>query len=207
MDEERVDRLDTNENNNYDIEKNNQKEKNNITVTNFYKKSTYPMISLLTVLIKLASIISFFLFSIFLSNEAIIMFIVVLFGACDFWITKNISGRFLAGLRWYNLLKLETNTEIWVFEGKNEYNADFIDKGIFWYSLYFNDIVWIILFLWEIIRLKFDWSFICLILIIFTFTNTYGFYRSSNIQQKGTNFLINKYINYSFKNVKKYKIV
>ena len=194
MDEERVDRLDTNENNNYDIEKNNQKEKNNITVTNFYKKSTYPMISLLTVLIKLASIISFFLFSIFLSNEAIIMFIVVLFGACDFWITKNISGRFLAGLRWYNLLKLETNTEIWVFEGKNEYNADFIDKGIFWYSLYFNDIVWIILFLWEIIRLKFDWSFICLILIIFTFTNTYGFYRSSNIQQKGTNFLINKYI-------------
>ncbi len=194
MDEERVDRLDTNENNNYDIEKNNQKEKNNITVTNFYKKSTYPMISLLTVLIKLASIISFFLFSIFLSNEAIIMFIVVLFGACDFWITKNISGRFLAGLRWYNLLKLETNTEIWVFEGKNENNADFIDKGIFWYSLYFNDIVWIILFLWEIIRLKFDWSFICLILIIFTFTNTYGFYRSSNIQQKGTNFLINKYI-------------
>ena len=194
MDEERVDRLDTNENNNYDIEKNNQKEKNNITVTNFYKKSTYPMISLLTVLIKLASIISFFLFSIFLSNEAIIMFIVVLFGACDFWITKNISGRFLAGLRWYNLLKLETNTEIWVFEGKNENNADFIDKGIFWYSLYFNDIVWIVLFLWEIIRLKFDWSFICLILIIFTFTNTYGFYRSSNIQQKGTNFLINKYI-------------
>ena len=194
MDEERVDRLDTNENNNYDIEKNNQKEKNNITVTNFYKKSTYPMISLLTVLIKLASIISFFLFSIFLSNEAIIMFIVVLFGACDFWITKNISGRFLAGLRWYNLLKLETNTEIWVFEGKNENNADFIDKGIFWYSLYFNDIVWIVLFLWEIIRLKFDWSFICLILIILTFTNTYGFYRSSNIQQKGTNFLINKYI-------------
>ena len=194
MDEEKVGRLETNENNNYDIEKNNQKEKNNITVTNFYKKSTYPMISLLTVLIKLASIISFFLFSIFLSNEAIIMFIVVLFGACDFWITKNISGRFLAGLRWYNLLKLETNTEIWVFEGKNEYNADFIDKGIFWYSLYFNDIVWIVLFLWEIIRLKFDWSFICLILIIFTFTNTYGFYRSSNIQQKGTNFLINKYI-------------
>ena len=194
MEKEGVDRVDTNENNNYDIENNNQKEKNKITVTNFYKKSSYPMISLLTVLTKLAAIISFFLFSIFLSNEAIIMFIVVLFGACDFWITKNISGRFLAGLRWYNLLKLETNTEIWVFEGKNENNADFIDRGIFWYSLYFNDIAWVVLFLWEIIRLKFDWSFICLILIILTFTNSYGFYRSSNIQQKGTNFLINKYI-------------
>ena len=194
MDEERVDRLDTNENNNYDIEKNNQKEKNNITVTNFYKKSTYPMISLLTVLIKLASIISFFLFSIFLSNEAIIMFIVVLFGACDFWITKNISGRFLAGLRWYNLLKSETNTEIWVFEGKKENDSNMINRSIFWYSLYINDIIWIVLFIWEFIRLRFDWSFICLILIIFSFTNTYGFYKSSKIQQKGTKFLIKKYI-------------
>ena len=192
--DEAIDRIDTNENKNPDLENNNQKDKYNITVTNFYQKSSYPMISLLTVLMKLASIISFFIFSIFLSNEAIIMFIVVLIGACDFWITKNISGRFLAGLRWYNKLNIEKNTENWVFEGKREQNMDFIDKAIFWYSLYLNDVVWVVLLLWEIIRLKFDWCFICLILLIFTFTNTYGFHRSSNIQQKGTNFLINKYI-------------
>ena len=191
--EDGIERVDTDEINNSKIENNNKNDKN-ITITNFYKKSTYPMISLLTVLIKLASIISFFLFSIFLSNEAIIMFIVVLIGACDFWITKNISGRFLAGLRWYNLLKLETNTEIWVFEGKKENDSNMINRSIFWYSLYINDIIWIVLFIWEFIRLRFDWSFICLILIIFSFTNTYGFYKSSKIQQKGTKFLIKKYI-------------
>ena len=191
--EDGIERVDTDEINNSKIENNNKNDKN-ITITNFYKKSTYPMISLLTVLIKLASIISFFLFSIFLSNEAIIMFIVVLIGACDFWITKNISGRFLAGLRWYNLLKSETNTEIWVFEGKKENDSNMINRSIFWYSLYINDIIWIVLFIWEFIRLRFDWSFICLILIIFSFTNTYGFYKSSKIQQKGTKFLIKKYI-------------
>ena len=191
--EDGIERVDTDENNNSKIENNNKNDKN-ITITNFYKKSTYPMISLLTVLIKLASIISFFLFSIFLSNEAIIMFIVVLIGLCDLWMTKNISGRFLAGLRWYNLLKSETNTEIWVFEGKKENDSNMINRSIFWYSLYINDIIWIVLFIWEFIRLRFDWSFICLILIIFSFTNTYGFYKSSKIQQKGTKFLIKKYI-------------
>ena len=191
--EDGIERVDTDENNNSKIENNNKNDKN-ITITNFYKKSTYPMISLLTVLIKLASIISFFLFSIFLSNEAIIMFIVVLIGLCDFWMTKNISGRFLAGLRWYNLLKSETNTEIWVFEGKKENDSNMINRSIFWYSLYINDIIWIVLFIWEFIRLRFDWSFICLILIIFSFTNTYGFYKSSKIQQKGTKFLIKKYL-------------
>ena len=69
-----------------------------------------------------------------------------------------------------------------------------INRSIFWYSLYINDIIWIVLFIWEFIRLRFDWSFICLILIIFSFTNTYGFYKSSKIQQKGTKFLIKKYI-------------
>jgi hypothetical protein len=191
--EDGIERVDTDEINNSKIENNNKNDKN-ITITNFYKKATYPMISLLTVLIKLASIISFFLFSIFLSNEAIIMFIVVLIGLCDFWMTKNISGRFLAGLRWYNLLKSETNTEIWVFEGKKENDSNMINRSIFWYSLYINDIIWIVLFIWEFIRLRFDWSFICLILIIFSFTNTYGFYKSSKIQQKGTKFLIKKYI-------------
>ena len=191
--EDGIERVDTDEINNSKIENNNKNDKN-ITITNFYKKSTYPMISLLTVLIKLASIISFFLFLIFLSNEAIIMFIVVLIGLCDFWMTKNISGRFLAGLRWYNLLKSETNTEIWVFEGKKENDSNMINRSIFWYSLYINDIIWIVLFIWEFIRLRFDWSFICLILIIFSFTNTYGFYKSSKIQQKGTKFLIKKYI-------------
>ena len=191
--EDGIERVDTDEINNSKIENNNKNDKN-ITITNFYKKSTYPMISLLTVLIKLASIISFFLFSIFLSNEAIIMFIVVLIGLCDFWMTKNISGRFLAGLRWYNLLKSETNTEIWVFEGKKENDSNMINRSIFWYSLYINDIIWIVLFIWEFIRLRFDWSFICLILIIFSFTNTYGFYKSSKIQQKGTKFLIKKYL-------------
>ena len=40
-------------------------------------------------------------------------------GSVDFWITKNISGRFLVGLRWWNEVKKD-GKEVWIFESKNE---------------------------------------------------------------------------------------
>ena len=122
------------------------------------------------------------------------MIIVILLGASDFWLTKNISGRLVVGLRWYKLLKIETNQEIWVFESKNEIKETNADRVTFWTSLYAYNIIWLLLFIWEIIRLNFIWSSICFILCIFAFTNTYGFFRCSKIQQNGAKFLAQKYI-------------
>lgn len=164
-----------------------------VTITNFYEKSSHPTISLISVILKLSSIISFIILSIFTSNDALIMIIVILLGASDFWMTKNITGRLLVGLRWYNLLKIETNQEIWVFESKNEIKETNADRVTFWTSLYAYNIIWIILFIWELIRLNFVWSSICFILCIFAFTNTYGFFRCSKIQQNGAKILVGKY--------------
>lgn len=33
----------------------------------------------------------------------------------DFWVVKNISGRILVGLRWWNIVK-EDKTNEWVYE-------------------------------------------------------------------------------------------
>ena len=138
---------------NNDIVLNNQRKQlgpnEEVTITNFYKKSSYPLIALITVILKLSSIISYFILSLFISNEALIMIIIILLGSADFWMTKNISGRILVGLRWYNLLKIETNQEIWRFEGKNEIKEANADRVTFWTSLYLYNLIWIFLFLWE----------------------------------------------------------
>ncbi len=182
---------------NNDIILNNQRKQlgpnEEVTITNFYKKSSYPLIALITVILKLSSIISYFILSLFISNEALIMIIIILLGSADFWMTKNISGRILVGLRWYNLLKIETNQEIWRFEGKNEIKEANADRVTFWTSLYLYNLIWIFLFLWELIRINFVWSFICLILCILAFTNTYGFFRCSSLQQKGAVYVAKKY--------------
>ena len=184
-------------NQNNDITLNNQRKilgpNEEVTITNFYKKSSNPLVALITVILKLSSIVCFFLLSIFISNDALIMIIIILLGAADFWMTKNISGRILVGLRWYNLLKIETNQEIWRFEGKNEIKEANADRVTFWTSLYLYNLIWIFLFIWELIRINFVWSFICLILCILAFTNTYGFFRCSRIQQKGAVYVAKKY--------------
>ena len=48
------------------------------------------------------------------------MLVIILLGAADFWFTKNVTGRLLVGLRWWNQIKKETNQEVWIFESKNE---------------------------------------------------------------------------------------
>ena len=39
--------------------------------------------------------------------------------AFDFWVVKNVSGRILVGLRWWNEVKSD-GTEVWVYESKHE---------------------------------------------------------------------------------------
>jgi hypothetical protein len=63
--------------------------------------------------------VCFILLDLFLAREEIAYLIIILIGSADFWMTKNISGRILVGLRWWNEIK-EDGTEVWIFESKNE---------------------------------------------------------------------------------------
>ena len=105
------------------LDSKNSKGSEPITMVNFYKKTSSPVVALVSVLIKLSAVISFILLSLFTDNEAIVMLVVILLGAADFWFTKNITGRILVGLRWWNQIKKETNQEVWIFESKNESNT------------------------------------------------------------------------------------
>ena len=163
---------------------NNQAGGNKINATDFIKKSRNPQVALVTVSLKLLAILFFLFFSIFTSNEAFVMITVVLLVAADFWYTKNISGRILVGLRWWNTFDQNTQENKWTFESKNEIKESNMDRRTFWISLYGFAGIWVILFIWECIRLNFTWAFLCLIALIISGTNVVGFFRCSKIQQK-----------------------
>ena len=84
----------------------------------------------------------------------------------DFWVVKNITGRLLAGLRWWNYIDDEGNSH-WVFENRHikENQNDhlkFIDDqdgnaGVFWIALILTPIVWFLLLLVSLFRLNFHW--------------------------------------------------
>ena len=57
------------------------------------------------------------------------------------------------------------------------------DSTIFWGSTYAYFGAWAVLFLWEVIRLRFVWAIIALVMLIFASTNMYGYLKYSKEQQ------------------------
>ena len=169
---------------NNDMENQNNPNEQKKIKLDFIKKSKSPQVALMTVSLKLLALIIFLFFNIFTSNEALVMIIVISLIAADFWYTKNISGRILVGLRWWNKYNPETQENIWMFESKNEIKEPNIDRKTFWFSLYGFALIWIILFIWECIMFNFTWAFLCLISLAICGTNVFGFFRCSKIQQK-----------------------
>lgn len=51
--------------------------------------------------------------------DSIAYIVTIILGSVDFYITKNISGRLLVGLRWWNEVK-DDGSEVWIYESKNE---------------------------------------------------------------------------------------
>ncbi len=57
------------------------------------------------------------------------------------------------------------------------------DSTIFWGSTYIYFGAWALLFVWEVIRLRFVWAIIALVLLVFASTNMYGYLKCSKEQQ------------------------
>eukprot|EP01018_Ginkgo_biloba_P038595 Gb_30233 [translate_table: standard] len=61
-----------------------------------------------------AAITFYILFSLFVNSFVIIFVVTVWLAALDFWVVKNVSGRILVGLRWWNEIN-EQGESIWKF--------------------------------------------------------------------------------------------
>ena len=170
-----------------DISKSEQKQQisssDKIDFTNFLSKAKNPGIVFFTLFFKALAIVSFLFLGIFGISEALIFIFVVILNSLDFWFVKNISGRILVGLRWWNEVK-EDGSEEWKFESSHEQREKSIDTTIFWLSLYAAPAFWGIFFILELIGLKLMWTLACLIGFILTGSNTFGYYKCSGDQKK-----------------------
>jgi len=79
--------------------------------------------------------------------------------ACDFYYLKNIAGRRLVGLRWWNEADPATGDAKWVFESSDPdtRRVSATDKHFFWLALYVQPVVWIIMAILALVRLQFTW--------------------------------------------------
>jgi hypothetical protein len=95
----------------------------------------------------------------FTSNLVLIFIITILLLAADFYYLKNIAGRRLVGLRWWNEVDPSTGDSHWVFESSEpgSRTINHTDSRFFWLAIYAQPVLWVALAILALVRLMFIW--------------------------------------------------
>src|ERR1700722_3229102 len=88
-----------------------------------------------------------------------IFIVTILLLAADFYYLKNIAGRRLVGLRWWNEVDPQSGDSHWVFESSDPSTKIInpTDSRFFWMAMYAPPLLWIGLAVIAIFRVKFIW--------------------------------------------------
>ncbi|KAK0656076.1 hypothetical protein B0T16DRAFT_398469 [Cercophora newfieldiana] len=150
-----------------------------------WRLSSHP-ITLLTFLAFRVSSLLVYLFGMLFTTSLVMIFIItILLLAADFYYLKNIAGRRLVGLRWWNEVDPNTGDSHWVFEssepGTKVINAT--DSRFFWLAIYAQPLLWILLAIVALLSFKFIWLPLVVIALVLTVTNSLAFSRCDKFSQ------------------------
>uniref|UniRef100_A0ABD2WRB7 Golgi apparatus membrane protein TVP23 homolog n=1 Tax=Trichogramma kaykai TaxID=54128 RepID=A0ABD2WRB7_9HYME len=136
---------------------------------------THPYVTFFHLAFRVTAIATYMLCGWF-SNSFIASFVsVILLLSMDFWTVKNITGRLMVGLRWWNYVD-DNGVSHWVFESrKNRINPS--ESRIFWMALILSPILWGIFVLVALFGLKLKWMLLAVIALILNGANLYGYFK------------------------------
>ncbi|KAI1817776.1 DUF846-domain-containing protein [Poronia punctata] len=150
-----------------------------------WRLSSHPITLLTFLTFRVSSLLVYLFGMLFTQNLVLIFIITILLLAADFYYLKNIAGRRLVGLRWWNEVDQQSGDSQWVFEssepGTKMINAT--DSRFFWLALYSQPALWFALALVAIINIGFKWLPLVAIALVLTVTNTLAFSRCDKFSQ------------------------
>ncbi|KAL1974896.1 hypothetical protein VTN31DRAFT_5100 [Thermomyces dupontii] len=151
-----------------------------------WRLSAHPITLLIFLAFRIGSLLMYLFGVLFISNFVLVFIITLLLLSADFYYLKNIAGRRLVGLRWWNEVNTATGESHWVFESSDPATRTInaTDKRFFWLSLYAAPALWIALAILAIIRLQnVIWLSLVGIALVLTITNTLAFSRADKFSQ------------------------
>ncbi|KAI5466175.1 hypothetical protein BGZ63DRAFT_125025 [Mariannaea sp. PMI_226] len=150
-----------------------------------WRLSSHPITLLTFLAFRISSVLIYFLGLWVIHSMIMIFIITILLLAADFYYLKNIAGRRLVGLRWWNEVDPQTGDSHWVFES-SEPGTKVIsptDSRFFWLALYVQPMLWVLMFILALVRLQFLWLPLVIIALVLTIMNTLAFSRSDKFSQ------------------------
>nr|AAH11952.1 Family with sequence similarity 18, member B2 [Homo sapiens] len=111
-------------------------------------KIRHPVASFFHLFFRVSAIIVCLLCELLSSSFITCMVTIILLLSCDFWAVKNVTGRLMVGLRWWNHID-EDGKSHWVFESRKESSQENktvseAESRIFWLGLIACSVLWVI---------------------------------------------------------------
>lgn len=128
-----------------------------------WRLSSHPITLLSFLAFRLAPLLVYLFGLLFIDNYILIFIVTTLLLAADFYTVKNIAGRRLVGLRWWNEANPQTGDSTMVFESLDEQQraarggVNATDKRFFWLALYAQPVFWILLGVVALVKLHALW--------------------------------------------------
>jgi hypothetical protein len=126
------------------------------------------------------------------TRSNVTIFVTVLLSAClDFWVTKNVTGRYLIGLRWWSTSEISSDEDLddskddddeekkeeWYFESyPYDVSNSMLDVNIFWFSQCGTAIFWSIFLVLKTLGLSLFWGMLVFVCWSLSTMNLYAFY-------------------------------
>ncbi|GMK54135.1 hypothetical protein CspeluHIS016_0107210 [Cutaneotrichosporon spelunceum] len=157
-------------------------------IAGILKASSHPAALFTLYLFRSAAIAVYVLCGLFTDNYVLSITVVVVLLSLDFWNTRNVAGRTLVGLRYWNEVDDEGESA-WVFESRDPSQpANPIDAKMFWIALYAYPLGWIALLIVSILKFNISFLPIVLLALVFNLSNVVGFtYADSDAQKRWAN--------------------
>lgn len=126
--------------------------------------------------------ISVYLFCGFTNAGFVASFITILLLLCaDFWTVKNITGRLMVGLRWWNKIEENGKSE-WVYESRKgaalkKHPVLPAESSIFWFGLILCPVFWFLMLFVTVFGMKLQWLAVVVIALGLNGANLFGYIR------------------------------
>ncbi|KAL2101943.1 hypothetical protein ACEWY4_003704 [Coilia grayii] len=159
-------------------------------------KIKHPLASFFHLFFRTMAILVYLLCELFSGSFIACMVTIILLLSCDFWTVKNVTGRLLVGLRWWNQVNADGRSH-WVFESRKDTSRKAVlnsESRIFWLGLIVCPIFWVIFVLSTVFSFKIKWLGVVIMGVVLQWANLYGYVRckvggGTNLRSMATSYL------------------
>ncbi|KAG5832682.1 Golgi apparatus membrane protein TVP23 homolog B-like isoform X2 [Anguilla rostrata] len=140
----------------------------------------HPLASFFHLFFRASAILVYLLCEVLSSSFIACMVTIILLLSCDFWTVKNVSGRLMVGLRWWNRVDDDGKSH-WVFEARKQGTGRKVpssaESRIFWLGLVVCPIVWVFFVFSTLFSFKIKWLAVVIMGVVLQWANLYGYVR------------------------------